>query len=148
MKILRWWRARDLFGTQISVTIGGLKYLNILKILWYKHTLSEKCPYSEFFWSVYSCIWIEYEEILCISPYWLWIKEYTDQKNSEYGRFSRNDNLMTSSAIGSSPSSIKNIKRNYKITSKISFKPVSEEFVRDIVNNLSSNKAADGEISL
>ena len=42
--------------------------------------------------------------------------------------------------------SIKNIKRNYKITSKFSFKPVSEEFVKDIVNNLSSNKAAGGEI--
>ena len=44
--------------------------------------------------------------------------------------------------------SIKNIKRNYKITSKFSFKPVSEEFVKDIVNNLSSNKAAGGEIPL
>ena len=55
---------------------------------------------------------------------------------------------MTSSAIGFNPPSIKNIRRNYKITSKISFKPVSEEFVRDIENSLSSNKAADGEISL
>ena len=44
--------------------------------------------------------------------------------------------------------SIKNIKHNYKITSKFSFKPVSEESVRDIVNDLSSNKAAVGEISL
>ena len=44
--------------------------------------------------------------------------------------------------------SIKNIKRNYKITKKFSFKPVSEEFVKDIVNNLSSNKAAGGEIPL
>ena len=42
----------------------------------------------------------------------------------------------------------KNIKRNYKTTSKFSFKPVSEEFVKDIVNYLSSNKAAGGEISL
>ena len=40
------------------------------------------------------------------------------------------------------------MKRNYKITSKFSFKPVSEEFVKDIVNNLSSNKAAGGEIPL
>ena len=44
--------------------------------------------------------------------------------------------------------SIKNIKRNYKITSKFFFKPVSEEFVQDIVNNLSSNNAAGGEIPL
>ena len=40
------------------------------------------------------------------------------------------------------------MKRNYKITSKFSFKPVSEEFVRDIVNDLSSIKAAGGEIPL
>ena len=39
-------------------------------------------------------------------------------------------------------------KRNYKITSKSSFKPVSEEFLRDLVNDLSSNKAAWGEIPL
>ena len=44
--------------------------------------------------------------------------------------------------------SIKNIKRNYKITSKFSFKRVSEEFVKDIANNLSSNKATGGEIPL
>ena len=44
--------------------------------------------------------------------------------------------------------SINNIKRNYKITSKFSFKPVSKEFVQDILNNLSSNKAAGGEIPL
>ena len=31
--------------------------------------------------------------------------------------------------------SIKNIKRNYKITNKFSFKPVLEEFVNDIVND-------------
>ena len=43
---------------------------------------------------------------------------------------------------------IKNIKRNYKITSKFAFKPVSEEFAKDIVNDLSSNTAAGGEIPL
>ena len=43
---------------------------------------------------------------------------------------------------------IKNIKSMYKITSKFSFKPVSEEFVKDIVNNFSSNKAAGGKIPL
>ena len=32
--------------------------------------------------------------------------------------------------------SIKNIKRNYKITNKFSFKLVSEEFVKGIVNDL------------
>ena len=44
--------------------------------------------------------------------------------------------------------SIKNIKHNYQITSKLFFKPVSEEFVRDIVNDLSSNEEAGGEIPL
>ena len=44
--------------------------------------------------------------------------------------------------------SMKNIKRNHKITRKLSFKPVSEESLKDIVNNLSSNKAAGGEVPL
>ena len=44
--------------------------------------------------------------------------------------------------------SIKNITRTYKITSKFSFKPVSEEFVKDIVNDLSSDKAGGGEIPM
>ena len=44
--------------------------------------------------------------------------------------------------------SIKNIKRNYKITNKFSFKPVFEDFVKNIVNDLSSNKADGGEIPL
>ena len=39
--------------------------------------------------------------------------------------------------------SFKDVKRNYKITSKFSFKLVFEE---EIVNDLSSNKAAGGEI--
>ena len=30
-------------------------------------TLREKCPYSEFFWSVFSRIWTDYGEILRIS---------------------------------------------------------------------------------
>ena len=42
----------------------------------------------------------------------------------------------------------KNITRTYKITSKFSFKPVSEEFVKDIVNDLSSDKAGGGEIPM
>ena len=42
--------------------------------------------------------------------------------------------------------SIKNIKGNYKITSKFSFKPVSKEFVNGTVNDLYSNKAVGGEI--
>ena len=38
--------------------------------------------------------------------------------------------------------SITNIKRNLKLTGKFSVKPVSEELVKDIISDLSSNKAA------
>ena len=34
-----------------------------------KRTLREKCPYSEFFWSVFSRIWTEYGGIFRISLY-------------------------------------------------------------------------------
>ena len=44
-------------------------------------TLREKCPYSEFFWTVFSRIWTEYGGIR---------RENSDQKNSEYGHFLRN----------------------------------------------------------
>ena len=52
-------------------------------------TLREKCPYSGFFWSVFSCLRTEYGEMRSISPYSVRIRENTDQKNSEYGHFSR-----------------------------------------------------------
>ena len=42
-----------------------------------------------FFWSVFSRIRTEYGEILRISPYSVRMKENTDQKNLEYGHFSR-----------------------------------------------------------
>ena len=41
---------------------------------------------------------------------------------------------------------INNIKGNHKITSKSAFKSFSEEFVKDMANDLSSNKAVGGEI--
>ena len=52
-------------------------------------TLREKCPYSGFFWSVFSCLRTEYGEMRSFSPYSVRIRENTDQKNSEYGHFSR-----------------------------------------------------------
>ena len=51
--------------------------------------LREKSLYSEFFWSVFSCIWTEYGEVLRISPYPVRIWENAEQKNPEYGYFSR-----------------------------------------------------------
>ena len=43
------------------------------------------------FWSVFSCIRSEYEMIRSISTYSVWMLENMDQKNSEYGHFSRSD---------------------------------------------------------
>ena len=49
--------------------------------------MREKCPYSEFFWSVFSGIWIELGEIPRIYPYSVGIRENMDHKNSKYGHF-------------------------------------------------------------
>ena len=69
--------------------------LNFLLQFFLVHlTLREKCLYSEFFWSVFSRIWTECAEILRISPYSVQMHENTDQKNSEYGQFSRNVILL------------------------------------------------------
>ena len=50
-------------------------------------TLHEMCPYSKFFWSVFSRIRTEYEERLGISPYSVRMRENADKKNSRYGHF-------------------------------------------------------------
>ena len=55
--------------------------------------LREKFPYSELFWSVFSRIRTEYGEILRISPYSVQMRENTDQNNSEYEHFLRNEGL-------------------------------------------------------
>ena len=58
------------------------------------NTLREKCPYSEFLWSLFSSIRTEYGDILCISPYSVRMRENTDQKNSEYEHFSHSDGVL------------------------------------------------------
>ena len=50
---------------------------------------SEKCSYSELFWSLFSRIWTEYGELPRISPYSDQMQENTDQNNSEYRQFLR-----------------------------------------------------------
>ena len=50
-----------------------------------KPTLREKCPYSEFFWSVFSRIRTECGDLRSKSPYSIRMWENTDQKNFEYG---------------------------------------------------------------
>ena len=42
-------------------------YRNILKLSC--KPLCKKCPYSELFWSAFSCVWTEYGEKRSISPY-------------------------------------------------------------------------------
>ena len=62
--------------------------------------LREKCPYSEFFWCVFSRIWTEYRKILRISPYSVQMRENTAQKNSKNRHFSRSvGSFSTSSRI-------------------------------------------------
>ena len=64
------------------------EFLKFLRI-----TLCEKCPYSELFWSTYSCIRTEYGEIRSISrsisPYSVQMRKNADQNNSEYGVFTQ-----------------------------------------------------------
>ena len=48
--------------------------------------MREKCPYSEFFWSVFPSTGTEYGDILGISLYSVRMRENADQKNSEYGK--------------------------------------------------------------
>ena len=52
-----------------------------------KRQHSVKCPYSEFFWSIFSCIWTEYGEIRGISSNSVRMPGNMDQKNSEYEHF-------------------------------------------------------------
>ena len=54
-----------------------------------RFTLRENSPYSELFWSAFSRIRTEYEEILHISPYSVRMRENADQNNSKYGPFLR-----------------------------------------------------------
>ena len=49
--------------------------------------MREKCPYSEFFWTLFSSIRTEYGDLLCKSTHSVRMQENTNQKNSEYGHF-------------------------------------------------------------
>ena len=52
------------------------------------HCVESVCTWS-FFWSVFSCIWTEYGEIL--SPFTVQMRGNADQKNSKYRYFSSSD---------------------------------------------------------
>ena len=53
-----------------------------------KYELRENCPYSQFFWSVFSRIRTEYGDLQIKSLYPVRMRENKDQENSEYGQFS------------------------------------------------------------
>ena len=88
-----WWlnslRYFHLFNVNDSLTWIIMNIGNI--------SLREKCLYSEFFWFIFSRIRTEYREIRSISPYSIWMRENTDQKNSGYGHFSR---IIFSGSVG------------------------------------------------
>ena len=66
-----------------------LKRVNcMISVMRKTNSLREKCPYSEFFWSVFCRIRTEYGEIRSIYLYSVWMGKNKDQKNSEYGHFS------------------------------------------------------------
>ena len=44
------------------------------------HSLREKCPNTEFFWSVFSCIWTEYGEIRYLSVFSPNVEKYEPEK--------------------------------------------------------------------
>ena len=69
-------------------------YWNLITLLihwvsYWKPTLCEKCPYSEFFWSAFSCVQTEHGEIFRISLYSVHMRENAKQNNSEHGHFLR-----------------------------------------------------------
>ena len=49
----------------------------------------EKCQIRSFFWSEYSCIQTEYEDLLRISPYSVQMQEIRTKNNSLFGHYSR-----------------------------------------------------------
>ena len=58
------------------------------------HTLREKWPYSELFWSAFPRIRTEYGEMRIIPPHSVRMPENADQNNSKYGHFSRSNKLQ------------------------------------------------------
>ena len=65
------------FGINLKVT----SYLSIIIIISTMSVLlREKYSYSEFVWSVFSRIWTEYRQILCICPYSVRMRENMDPK--------------------------------------------------------------------
>ena len=57
------------------------------------YPLRKKCSNAEYFWSAFSDIWTEYEDLQSKYPYSVWMRENWDQKNSESEHFFCSDLL-------------------------------------------------------
>ena len=68
---------------------------NRKKLFFIKDSLREKCPNTEFFWSLFSRIRTEYGEIRSISPYSVRIRENEDQKKTPYSETFHAVNVRT-----------------------------------------------------
>ena len=64
--------------------------------------LRRKWPYSEFFWSKFSRIWTEYENLLRKSPYAVQMPGNTDQKKSECGQILQSGDCFPPRCVGKS----------------------------------------------
>ena len=93
---LFWWvfllLTLDIFHTFSRVSMIDFEQVNVNWVIIYQ-SLSEKCPYSEFSWFLFSRIRTEYGEIRSICPSTIRMRENTDQKNSEYGQFLRSESI-------------------------------------------------------
>ena len=66
-----------------------MKSSRFIRLMVFKLLLSmhEKCPYSKFFSSAFSCIRTNYGDIRSIFPYSVWMRENTDQNDSNTDTF-------------------------------------------------------------
>ena len=80
--------AVDKTGFKRSTSLKELVMMAILEdntmIAMIKYHCVKSILMRSFFWSVFSCLWTEYGDLLCKPPYLFQIRENTDQKNSPY----------------------------------------------------------------
>ena len=66
-------------GLDLEIELENLE-LQVVKNVKDLLKLRKKNPNTEFFWSVFSLLWTEYDEIRSISPYSVRMRENTNQK--------------------------------------------------------------------
>ena len=83
-------------GRRSGVFIVNFEHISHLKHIYIpsqtnvaSSSLPKKCRWSEFFWSVFSCIRTVYENLPRKPPYSFRMRENTDQKNAKYRQVSR-----------------------------------------------------------